>query len=211
MTNSMLRILSGVACTALLAAAASVTHAQGKVTVEEHVNYLNHPNNIRMSNGTVELILSTDYGPRIMRYAFAGSGDNGNVFATLNHVAPLKTDLGSWYIRGGTRFWHAPEGIPRTYVPDNTPIQYKIDGSSVTLIEPTEKATGIQKEATITLAPEGTEVTVTMKLINHNLWPISYACWMLSAMHPGGKAIYPQEPFASHDVSLLPARPVAGL
>ncbi len=182
--------------------------AQGKVKVEEHVKYLGYSNNIRLTNGTVELILTTDYGPRIMRYAFVGSGDNGNVFATLPGVT-LKTVLGDWRIRGGTRFWHSPENDPRTYVPDNTPISYKILGpNSVELIEPTEAATGIQKSATITLAPTGTKVTVVEHLTNKGLWAVNLAGWTLSAMHPGGKAILPQEPFAGHGGSLLPARPV---
>lgn len=203
--------LMGVAVCAMSLASLllpTVGKAQGKVTVEEHVNYNGFSNNIRLSNGTVELILTTEYGPRIMRYAFVGSGDNGNVFATLPGVT-LKTALGDWYIRGGSRFWHSPENDPRTYVPDNTPISFKIlSANSVELIEPTEVATGIQKSATITLDPTGTRVTVVEHLTNKGLWPVNLAGWTLSAMHPGGKAILPQEPFAGHGGSLLPARPI---
>ena len=57
----------------------SGARAQNGVKIEAKIPYLGAPNNIRMSNGTVELNLTTDYGPRIMRYAFAGSGDNDNV------------------------------------------------------------------------------------------------------------------------------------
>lgn len=179
-------------------------YAQG-VKIEEKVDYLGAPNNIRISNDKVELILSTDYGPRIMRFAPAGSKPEDNLFATIPDVT-LKTDLGDWYIRGGHRLWHAPEAVPRSYVPDNGPVQVVRDGDTVKLIQPIEKETGIQKEIWVTLDPKGGHVTVVHKLTNKGLFPIEMACWAMSAMNKGGKAILPQEPYKSHDEDVLPAR-----
>src|SRR5579884_4527268 len=107
-------ILSMVA----LALLPMMARVQDTVKIEQHVPYLDSPNNIRMSNGTVELILTTDYGPRIMRYAFVGTGDEDNVFATIPGVT-LHTASGDWYIRGGDRVWIAPEANPKSYGPDN--------------------------------------------------------------------------------------------
>jgi len=45
--------------------------AQWKVRMEK-VNYLGQPNSYRLSNGTVEVVVSTDVGPRILRYGFLG-------------------------------------------------------------------------------------------------------------------------------------------
>lgn len=184
----------------------AAAHAQG-IKVEEKVSYLGAPNNIRISNGKVELILATDYGPRIMRFAPLGSKDEDNVFATIPDVT-LKTDLGDWYIRGGHRLWHAPEAIPRSYVPDNGPVQVARDGDTVKLIQPIEKETGIQKEIWVTLDPKRSRVTVIHKLTNRGLFPVEMACWAMSAMNKGGKAILPQEPYKSHDEDVLPARAV---
>src|SRR5205085_12065981 len=83
---------------ALLGGAEGARAAQNGVKIENKIAYLGLPNNIRLSNGTVELILTTDYGPRIMRYALAGGGEDDNVFATIPGVT-VKNALGEWYIR----------------------------------------------------------------------------------------------------------------
>jgi hypothetical protein len=199
-------ILCLTSAAALALSFSLAAHAQN-VKIEEKVPYLDSPNNIRMSNGTVELILATDYGPRIMRYAPAGSGNDDNVFATIPPTKPnLHTDLGDWFIRGGHRLWHAPEAVPRSYVPDNTPIQYQIDGSTVKLIQPVEAPTQIQKEIWVTLDPQGSHVTVVHRLTNKGLFPVEMSCWAMSAMNKGGKSILPQEPYQSHDEEVRPAR-----
>lgn len=192
---------------AFVLAAASAVGAQSPLKVEEKVAYLGSPNNIKISNGIVELIVSTDYGPRILRYALAGSGDADNLFATIPGVT-LKTDLGEWWIRGGHRLWHAPESLPFTYEPDNDPVPYKIEGNTVKLLPPVEKTTRIQKEIWITLDPKSSHVTLVHKLTNKGFPAVEMACWALSVMNAGGVGIYPHEPYASHDDDLLPARPM---
>jgi hypothetical protein len=188
-------------------AASSVARAQS-VKTETKVAYLGAPNNIRLSNGNVELILSTDYGPRIMRYAFVNSGDEGNILGTLPGPT-AKTEFGEWWIRGGHRLWHAPEGMPRTYEPDNEPIQVEMDGSTVKLIQPLEKNTRLHKEMWITLDPEGSRVTVAHKLTNKGLFAMDVAIWALTVMNREGVAIVPQEPFKpKSDDTLLPVRPM---
>jgi hypothetical protein len=181
--------------------------ATAQVKVEEKVAYLGSPNNIRLSNGSVELILTTDYGPRIMRYALVGSGDAGNMFATMDGPT-AKTDLGEWWIRGGHRLWHAPEAMPRTYEPDNDPIKVERDGDTIKLIQPMEKTNRISKEMWVTLDPQNSHVTVVHKLTNNGLFPVEMACWALSVMNTNGTGIFPQEPFKPHAEELLPVRPM---
>lgn len=197
---------TGLCCLALLTSCV-LSNAHSAVTIKSNVPYRGYAHNIEMSNGTVTLYIPTEYGPRIMYYGFNGSGNAGNVFAYLPTVTNA-TPYGTWHIRGGTRFWHAPENMPRTYIPDNAPVKAVIAGNTVSLTEPKEIPTGIVKSVKITMASSGTHVTVTMTLKNDNLWPVTLACWMLSAMHPGGTGIFPQEPFAGHGGSLLPSRPV---
>ncbi|HBO43519.1 MAG TPA: hypothetical protein DD670_06230 [Planctomycetaceae bacterium] len=48
------------------------------------------------------------------------------------------------------------------------------------------------------MAPEGSHVQLDHKLINHNMWDIDVAPWTLTVMAPGGKAIFPQEPYSPH-------------
>ena len=171
----------------------------------EKVAYFNQPNCFKLSNGAVEVIVTTDIGPRIIRYGFVG-GEN-----LLAEVPDLKvtTELGDWKAWGGHRLWAAPESMPRTYSPDNSPIEYKLEGQqTIHLLQLVEPKTGIQKEMTVTLAETGTQVTIHHKITNKNLWAIDLAPWGLTIVKGGGITILPQEPYRSHDEYLLPARPM---
>jgi hypothetical protein len=157
---------------------------------------------VRLANGTVEVLMATEIGPRIVRYGFVG-GDN-----LLGWVpeTSVKTDLGEWKPWGGHRLWTAPEHMPRSYSPDNGPVDVKVDGRTVTLTQPIEPKTGIEKVLTVTLAESGTGVTVGHRLVNRSLWDVPVSPWALTIMNTGGTIILPQEPYASHDDALLPAR-----
>jgi hypothetical protein len=187
---------------AILLTAAS---AQAQVKIEK-VSCLGLPNCYELSNGTVEVVVTTDIGPRIMRYAFIG-GENilGEVKASL-----AEKDKQTWQAWGGHRVWIAPEGQPKSYGPDNSPIKYsQIGPNAVRLEQPVEPGTGIQKSMTVTLDATGSGVTVVNTLMNRNPKPYELAVWALTIMNPvGGMAIIPQEPYASHDQALLPARPL---
>lgn len=195
----LFRIFVCLLCATLLTAV-----VEGQVKVEK-VAYFNHPNCYRLSNGTVEVILTTDIGPRVIRYGFLNAE---NMFAELAGNG-VKTELGEWKPWGGHRLWTAPEAMPRSYSPDNSPVTYKIGGgNSIRLTQPVEPQTGIEKEMTITLDPQGSGVTVQHKLTNRNLWVIRVAPWALTILRGGGVAVLPQEPYRSHDDYLLPARPL---
>jgi hypothetical protein len=204
---ALLSALLLISPAAARAQAAAQAEAARGVKIEEKVNFLGQPNNIRLSNSSVQLILATDYGPRILLYAPVNSRPDDNVFATVPALG-LKSELGEWRLRGGHRLWHAPEAIPRTYVPDNDPVQVVREGNTIKLIEPVEKPTGIQKEMWVTLDPQGSHVTVTHRLTNKGFFAVDMAVWALSVMNKDGMAIIPQEPFKSHDDDLLPARPM---
>ena len=62
------------------------------------------------------------------------------------------------------------------------------------LIQPTETATGIQKEIEVTLDAQRNSVTVRHQLANKNPWPVELAPWALTVMQGPGRAILPQEP-----------------
>ncbi len=197
MTSSLRAVC---ACAVMLAA----LPVAGQVSIEK-VAYFNQPNCYRLSNGTVEAIVTTNIGPRVIRYGFIGGE---NVFAEIPETV-VKTDLGDWHPWGGHRLWTAPEGMPRSYSPDNTPIQYKILAPNmIDLIQPVEPRTGIQKEMIVRMDVTGTGVMVRHRITNRNLWAIDAAPWAMSIMNGGGVTILPQEPYMSHDEYLQPARPM---
>jgi hypothetical protein len=193
-----MRVIPALSLVCLLGTVAPVA-AEVKV---ERVTYFNQPDCIRLSNGTVEVIVTTAIGPRVIRYGFVG-GDN--LLAELPDTT-VKTELGEWRPWGGHRLWTAPEHMPRSYSPDNGPVEATVDGATVRLVQPVEPRTGIVKELTVTLAATGTEVAVGHRLTNRGLWAMEAAPWALTIMNPDGTVIIPQEPYASHDDALLPVR-----
>jgi hypothetical protein len=171
----------------------------------ERTEYLGQPNCQRLANDSVEVVITTDIGPRIIRYALVG-GDN-----ILGEVpdAAVETELGTWKPWGGHRLWTAPEALPRSYVPDNGPIECQELGErAVRLIQPVEAPTGIQKQMSVSLDAEGSRVVIHHKITNTNLWAVTLAPWALTILAGGGRTIIPQEPYISHDDCLLPARPL---
>jgi hypothetical protein len=172
--------------------------------VMARVAYGGWKNCFKLTNGVIELIVTTDVGPRIIRFGTVGG---------QNVMKEFKDQMGKtggkeWRIYGGHRLWHAPEAKPRTYGPDNEPVGYDWDGKTLKLTQKVESTTGIGKQIEITLDPTTNHVKLLHRLINNNPWSIEAAVWCLSVMAPGGRVIVPQEPFRAHSDYLLPARPV---
>ena len=160
----------------------------------EKVEYGGWPNCIRLSNGTVDVIATTDVGPRIIRYGFVGRENELHEDASQMG----KTGGDEWRGYGGHRLWHAPEAKPRTYWPDNFPVKYEAAGNALRLIQDTEPTTGIQKEIEVSLPGKDSHVQVTHRLTNTNLWAVEFAPWALTVMRKGGRAVFPQEPYSPH-------------
>jgi hypothetical protein len=170
----------------------------------EKVSYLNQPNCYRISGGAFELIVTTDIGPRILRYGFTGEE---NILGEVPREV-IKTDFGDFKPWGGHRLWAAPEANPRSYVPENDPIEYEIlDEHRIRLQRAADKETRIEKEMTVSLGDDGS-VAIRHRLTNRGVWEIELAAWALTIMNGGGCVILPQEPFKSWDEELLPARPL---
>lgn len=170
----------------------------------KQISYGGWPNCYQLSNGSVDLILTTDIGPRIMRFGFVGEE---NEFAKLPETVEPGSD--GWISYGGHRLWHAPEHMPRSYSPDNTPIKLEEHHKFVRLVQPVEPTTGIQKEIDIYLDDEAAKVTVVHRLTNQNMWTIELAPWALSVMTTGGVGIVPLPPRGPHHLNILPANSMA--
>jgi hypothetical protein len=171
----------------------------------ETVAYAGWKNCIRLARGDLELISTTDVGPRIIRLSTRG-GEN------IFHEIPDdigKTGGDAWRPYGGHRLWHAPENVPRTYSPDNEAVAHEWDGKTLRLSPKPEAATGIAKQIEVTMGDSCGTVTVCHRLVNTGPWDIEAAPWSLTVMAPGGRAILPQEPFVPWPDALLPARPLA--
>jgi hypothetical protein len=175
---------------------------RGSLTIET-IAYGGWPNCIRVSNGEIEVVATTDIGPRIIRLGFVGGQ---NLFH--NYPETLgRTGGKEWNNYGGHRLWHAPEVVPRTYSPDNEPIQHAMDGDTL-VIGNFEADNKLQKEMRVSVSPASPRVEIVHRIVNRGLWPIELAPWALSVMAQGGRAVYPQEAYRPHPDVLTPARPL---
>ena len=169
----------------------------------ERTKYAGWPNCYRLTNGEVELIATSDVGPRIMRCGFVGGQ---NFFAEFAGQLG-KSGESQWMPRGGHRLWIAPEIQPETYALDNAPVEAAVNGNTLTLRQPIEPETFLQKEIAVKLDENG-GVTVTHRISNKGSKPMQFGPWVLSMMAPGGLAMAAFPPRAGHDQVLLPTNPL---
>src|SRR5436190_20817565 len=97
---------------------------------------------LKISNGEAEVMVSLDFGPRILHYALDG-GDN--IFG-WHLEAAVKTELGTWKPYGGHRLWLAPENMPLSYAPDNEPLDYLVENELCALFSRATDMAGIEKQ-----------------------------------------------------------------
>ena len=162
------------------------------------------PNCYRISNGEVEAIVTSDIGPRIMRYGFVGG---------QNFMKEFKDQLGKsgekdWQARGGHRLWISPEDAVKTYAPDNGPIKVEVHGDAVESIEPVEPLTGLEKRITVKMAAEGSGIEILHQIRNSGSAPYRLAPWALTMMAPGGAGIHGFPPRGTHPKDLAPTNPL---
>lgn len=164
--------------------------------------YKGWKNCIEVSNGIIDLIATTDVGPRIIRFGFVGK--ENEFYEADDQVGTTGGD--EWKIYGGHRLWHSPEEKPRTYELDNTKIEWEKKKNGIILEQPVEPWALIKKEIEISMSPDSPRVTVLHRLTNKGAWAVELALWALTVMAPGGKEIVPQ---VTRDTGLLPNRMIS--
>src|SRR6202046_2267667 len=160
------------------------TYAGAAVKVDK-IEYKGWRNSYRVSNGEVELVVTSDVGPRIIRFGFAGGQNLFKEFAEqLGGTGEQKEQL-----RGGSRVWKAPEDPVATWAPDNVPVNIKITPTGLIATAPVEPLTKLQKEIEISMEATGTKVTVSNRITNHGLFSLEFAPWVLTMMAQGGMVV----------------------
>jgi hypothetical protein len=159
------------------------------------VEFRGWKNNLRLSNGDVELIVTLDVGPRVISYSLPGGF---NVLKNYDsHMGG--TGEAEWQLRGGHRFWLAPEDLTRTYFPDNRPVKHEAIGpEAARIIAPPEEEYGVQKTMELRLASKGTRLDVKLIVTNTGKAPTELAPWGPTVMAPGGLEIIPLPPKVPH-------------
>jgi hypothetical protein len=199
----MLRKIAMSVLGLFIAANFSVAAAFAAVKVEK-TEYKGWPNCYRVSNGEIELIVTGDVGPRIIRFGFVGGQNLFKEFADqLGRNGEEKFQL-----RGGDRAWKAPEDPAATWAPDNVAVAIQITPTGLIAREPIEPLTNLQKEIEVSVAPSGTQVTVSHRITNHSVFSLEFAPWALTMMAPGGTAVTGFPPRGKHPAHLEATNPL---
>lgn len=167
------------------------------------IEYRGWKNNLHLTNGDAELVVTLDVGPRVISYRLPGG-----VNVLKNYDAMMGgTGEAEWQIRGGHRFWLAPEDLTRTYFPDNRPVHWAAMGPhAARFTPPPETEYGVQKVMELRMAESGTWVEVTLRVTNIGSAPTELAPWGPTVMAPGGVEIIPLPPKRNHPGHVRNAR-----
>ena len=170
----------------------------------EKTEYKGWQNCYRVTNGEIELIVTGDVGPRIIRFGFVGGQNMFKEFAEQLG----KSGEEKFQLRGGDRVWKAPEDPVATWAPDNVPVQIIPTATGLIARAPIEPLTNLQKEIEIAIAPSGTTVTVSHRITNHSLFTLEFAPWALTMMAQGGIAVSGFPPRGRHPINLEATNPL---
>ena len=155
-----------------------------------------------LSSNFMELECLATAGPRIVRLKYKGSR---NLFAEVPEIS-MPTPFGDYTYSGGHRLWHAPEAMPRSYIPDSEGLLTSELPNGLILDGKTEPASGIHKCIEIRLDPDQPEATLIHTVTNEGLWEVELAPWALTMFRLGGTAIIPIRAADNPSSRLLPNR-----
>jgi hypothetical protein len=158
-----------------------------------------------LSSRLLELDCLETAGPRIVRLSFKGSE---NLLAEVP-AASLATPHGDFRLLGGHRLWHAPEAMPRSYVPDGEGLTAADVPGGLLLEGKTEAPTGIRKRIELRLDADRPQLTLKHSLINEGSWDVELAPWAITMMRLGGAALLPIRAANAPREGLLPDRHIS--
>lgn len=162
-----------------------------------------------IENGLIELYVTIDIGPRIIKFNLKGKENmlyEDKQLLVYRDEPNLKEMFGKdarWNVYGGHRFWVSPEKHPQTYYPDNDPVEYSVDENKFSFYAPKQVFTGWQEIIEITVAEDDAKVSVKHILTNMSDRPQKAAIWALSVADTGSIAYVKQ---SNIQTGLLPNR-----
>ncbi len=170
----------------------------------ELVSYGGWERCLKLNSPEVELIVTLEVGPRVLRFGRPGGP---NVFKDYPEQGG-GTGETEWMIRGGHRLWVAPE-CDACYEPDNGAVAWESLAPDRFVFRRADDIKNGWSYA-LEIGISGGEVRVGHHLtaLGHESVPRPAALWALTVMAAGGTAVIPQDPLGSHPQDLLPNRRV---
>ncbi len=158
---------------------------------------------VSLQNTSLSLLVTQSVGPRIISMRFNGSD---NMFAELPDFVTERPDGKKFHFYGGHRLWYAPENMQRTYSPDDSPVEIVQMGNGLSVTQPVEAQTGIEKTIHISLLEDKPQIIIHHTLTNRGLRPVECTPWAITQFKTGGVAILPQ---SREQPGFLPNRSLA--
>jgi hypothetical protein len=163
-----------------------------------------------MDKGVLENnVLKIEYHTSALRITSLTPNGKPNLLAELKDAPAFTTPYGDFHLRGGHRLWHAPEAMPRSYLPDDGQMRITNLPDGVILENNTEPGTGIRKQMKIQLSNDKPSAQITHTLFNDGLWPVELAAWAITMLRLGGAVILPMPVGNSDPAGLLPNRQIS--
>ncbi|MBO4429632.1 MAG: hypothetical protein J5832_06720 [Clostridia bacterium] len=178
------------------------------VSIKE-TSYKNFGKCLSISNEKLEILVTIDIGPRIIKCNLAGKENlmfNDIDRKVTQDVSSLYGEDKTWYIYGGHRIWLSPEKFPDTYYPDNEKVVYTTFNNGAIFTPIQQDKTGLQLQMMLEMDETEPKVTIEHKITNTLKQPIEGAVWCLSVMDAGGAVVVPQP---TEDTGLLHNRTLA--
>ncbi len=175
------------------------------ISIKEVV-YKNYGKCLAISNGIMEVMVTIDIGPRIIKCNICGKENMMFEDIERNFFEDVSELFGAdkkWYIYGGHRVWMSPESFPVTYYPDNDKVVYRTFASGAEFTPATQAVSGIQVTVKLEMAENEPKLKLTHKITNAKKEPVTGSLWCLSVMAPGGTALVAQP---TEDTGLLANR-----
>lgn len=171
------------------------------VTIEQ-THFKGWRNCWRIASSDIELIVTADVGPRVIRCGFVGGQ---NLFKVFEEQAGQSGET-EWMIRGGSRIWIGPEDRIASYAPDNSLVKVEVRDNTLIATAAMEDAPRVQKQMIVRV--EGRRAEIVHRVRNAALLPAEFAVWVLTVMAPGGTAVSGFPPRGTHPADLAPSNPL---
>ena len=146
----------------------------------EKTTYKGCADSYRLVHGDAEMIVVTQFGPRILSLSVGGENllfeDDG------------KLQRGDWLIYGGHRVWVSPE-TEQTYAPDNAPCEAVVEGETLLVTGPANPDTKLRPA--LRISAEGERFVVDNLITNTGEMVQTGGVWALTCVAPTGKVCFP--------------------
>jgi hypothetical protein len=179
----------------------------------KETDYENYGKCVRISNKIIDVVVTIDFGPRIVRFGFVGGANILYNDLERNYVTrtPSITERygkdAAFYSYGGHRVWLSPERMPETYYPDNEPVIYGILPEGVSFTPARQRQNELQLSFEVIMGEEATDIMIVHSAKNFSKEKQALSLCAVTMVAGGGVEIIPQNQDSNQ--TLLPNRTIS--